>query len=351
MHAQSFSGIQSLRFVAAFMVLVTHATFYVGSRMDPSFPLWNTGAQGVQLFFVISGFVMYYTAAPLAGRPGASRFFMLSRLVRIAPLYWSLNLLKIVQILAVPALAFANPTVSNVVLSLLFIPSRNAQGGMETFYGVGWTLNFEMAFYLLFGMALWVKLPIIGTLAPILIVGAVLSALRTDSWPAVTYLFHPIVLNFLWGILLARWTMQGGRLSVKLAILMIAVGSGVIFLAPDAFVLELEYAMVVAGVISLEPWIRTRVPEWLTFGGDASYSLYLVHPMVGVFTVIALKSLGFQSALASILIVIAVCLAASAMVYALFERPITSALRKRFLRRPSSGVVGERTISATRPGT
>ena len=113
---ESYRGIQALRFLAAFMVVVTHATFFVSSRVSSNIEVWNTGAQGVEIFFVVSGFVMIIAARPLVGRKGASRYLFLSRFIRLVPLYWSLNFLKIAQMLAVPSLAFDNPTISNVVL-------------------------------------------------------------------------------------------------------------------------------------------------------------------------------------------------------------------------------------------
>lgn len=69
---ETFNGIQVLRFLAAFLVLLTHSTFFVSSRIvDSDFPIWKEGAQGVQIFFVISGFVMMITSRSLVGNPRA----------------------------------------------------------------------------------------------------------------------------------------------------------------------------------------------------------------------------------------------------------------------------------------
>lgn len=332
-----YDGIQMLRFVAAFMVVATHATFYLGSRIDPAVPLWQAGAQGVNLFFVISGFVMMLTARPLVGRPDAFRRFMLSRIIRIVPLYWLLNLVKIVQMFAVPGLAFATPTVASVVLSLLFIPTRNASGAMETFYGVGWTLNFEMAFYLIFGLALLWRLPILPAVATVLLMAAGLSWVRTDAWPAFTYLFHPIVLNFLWGVLIAEWRHRGGHLPPALACGMILAGATVILGWPDLFLYEIEYALVVAGVVALEPRLAGRLPRWVLFGGDASYSLYLVHPTVGVLVAVLLGRLGLHEPVSAFLAIVAACLGSAALTYHFVERPMTARLRSWAMRPRNPG--------------
>ena len=76
----------------------------IGGRIDAVVPLWNTGAQGVSLFSVISGLVMTLTSRPLVGRPGAFRHSMPSRIIRIVPLCWMLNLIKIAWILIIRAL-------------------------------------------------------------------------------------------------------------------------------------------------------------------------------------------------------------------------------------------------------
>lgn len=330
-------GVQMLRFVAAFMVVATHTTFYLNSRISSDVEIWHAGVQGVNLFFVISGFVMMLTAGHLVGQPNAFRRFMLSRIIRIVPLYWLLNFLKILQILIMPSLAFASPTVSNVVLSLFFIPSRNAEGAIETFYGVGWTLNFEMAFYLIVALCILWRLSIVAMVATLLLAAAGLSVIRTDAWPAFTFLLHPIVLNFLWGVLIAKWYLRGGTVHPSVAVTALVVGMIVILGWPDLFVLEFEYALVVAGVVALEPRLAGRLPRWLLFGGDASYSLYLVHPTAGVLVAILLSRLGLHDPIFAGIIIVGFCLASSALTYLFVERPFTVSLRNRFLSSRVSG--------------
>ena len=115
---EPFIGIQLLRFVAALMVVVTHATFYMSTRVDGTMNVWGSGTQGVPIFFVISGFVMVHASRSLMARDDGWKQFILSRIVRIVPLYWALNFLKIIQVSMLPSFAFARPDVSNIVLSL-----------------------------------------------------------------------------------------------------------------------------------------------------------------------------------------------------------------------------------------
>ena len=81
-------SIQALRAIAAFMVLAFHLSNL--AEIAPRLQTTNfvLGAAGVDLFFVISGFVMVYSCERLFNRPGASAQFVVQRLVRIVPLYW-----------------------------------------------------------------------------------------------------------------------------------------------------------------------------------------------------------------------------------------------------------------------
>ncbi|MCB1330462.1 MAG: acyltransferase, partial [Maritimibacter sp.] len=281
--------VQFLRFVAAGMVLIAHASFYVSTRTDPDFPVMSQFAGGVFLFFVISGFIMTVTSNRTVGSEGSVRYFVLSRLIRIVPLYWAVNAAKLLGLLVVPGMIAANPTASNVVLSLLFLPARNADGIVEAFYGVGWSLNFEMAFYALFALALMLRVRPAYLAIPVLLAGAALSLASDDSWPAFHFLLSPILLNFIWGILIGEWYLAGRQLPPLVATSLIVLGTTTLFLPFGALEpakhLMLHFGAIVLGFVALEPILGQRLPRLLTFFGDASYSLYLTHPMFAVFAV------------------------------------------------------------------
>src|SRR4051812_15929191 len=76
-------SLQSLRALAAIAVAIAHLP-----RLHPATPLADYGAVGVDLFFVISGFIMVYTTAGSFGRPGAPLVFLAKRIARIVPTYW-----------------------------------------------------------------------------------------------------------------------------------------------------------------------------------------------------------------------------------------------------------------------
>ncbi len=335
---KTLETVQFLRFVAAAMVLFTHIGFFIHNRVDQGFPVWSDGTQGVALFFVISGFIMTITATPVLGRDGAARRFAVSRLIRIVPLYWAVNAAKLVGMLVVPGMIAVNPNVSNVIFSLLFMPARNAAGEIEVFYGVGWTLNFEMAFYALFALGLILRIRPSLLVVPILIVGIGLAQVKDDSWPAAAFLLSPKLIYFVWGVAIGEWYLARRSLPVAVSVVLIAVGAVMVFVPLGPLEVlwfpQLHFAAIVLGFVALERLIGEGIPRPLTFLGDISYSLYLTHPMVGVLSVVALHRIaGDLSNVVLFLLASIICIVVSALTFLFFERPVTLYLRKRFLSR------------------
>ncbi|MEA2964715.1 MAG: exopolysaccharide production protein ExoZ [Alphaproteobacteria bacterium] len=85
--SSSLVSIQALRAIAALLVFWGHAINAVHQKIEADFPHLY-GPFGVDLFFVISGFVMVYSSERLFGQPGAPITFFVRRLARIVPLYW-----------------------------------------------------------------------------------------------------------------------------------------------------------------------------------------------------------------------------------------------------------------------
>ena len=125
--APNFLTIQALRAVAALMVVVYHAFEMWTVRISPAAPgaTWTNGAAGVDIFFVISGFVMVVSSRRLLSQPGAWMTFMRHRIVRIVPLYWLLTTLKLVLVLLFSGLALRSSLdLDFIVKSYLFLPGR-----------------------------------------------------------------------------------------------------------------------------------------------------------------------------------------------------------------------------------
>ena len=110
---------------------------------------------GVDLFFIISGFIMFHTTSETFCQPNASRSFIRRRVIRIVPLYW-LYTTGVVLLLAFAPRLFASTQFDwlNVISSYFFLLSKNSAGQIGTVMQTGWTLCFELYFYLLFAILL-----------------------------------------------------------------------------------------------------------------------------------------------------------------------------------------------------
>jgi peptidoglycan/LPS O-acetylase OafA/YrhL len=178
--------------MAAVLVLLTHSGFYASERLDRSFKYWGTGAAGVDLFFVISGFVMVYSSMNLIGDRKGWLVFSQRRVIRIVPMYWLATTIKLVlMVLAGEFVLHARFSSLDTVMSYLFLPTRNSDGNLFPLLGVGWTLNFEMLFYLLFAAALFLRVSVFKFVGTVLFILAIGALFRQSNWPAVSFYFLP----------------------------------------------------------------------------------------------------------------------------------------------------------------
>lgn len=298
MTTSRFDSIQGLRFLAAAMVVLTHSTFYTAERLVPGFPVWKNGTRGVEIFFVISGFVMIIAARKYQRDGDAWKDFAAKRIKRIVPLYWVATTLKLLALLAVPAAvlhAGLNP--SSIAKSYFFIPDRNVDGRVEPLLGVGWTLVFEMFFYLVFTVGLATRRNVYFTVVPVLALCAIGSLFRPEVYPVWMFYLNPIVLDFLMGMLIGTLTIRGRTLPKNVALLSLPICVAYTILSPNLWQIPmlievgLPSAFIVASLVALEDEIRPRLPKLAVTLGAASYAIYLFHPMVAPIAPALLKKL------------------------------------------------------------
>ncbi|WP_158601964.1 acyltransferase family protein [Pararobbsia silviterrae] len=283
--ALSLHSIQYLRAVAALMVVMLHLGLQ-WQRLGYAGPWPGWLAGGVDIFFVISGLIMWITTAD---RPMTATDFYARRLIRIAPLYWLLTAATVAIMLVAPhAIQSSHFDVWHVVASFLFLPSINTvTGQIEPVLIPGWTLNYEMLFYVVFGLSLRWRAPWRLASCALLLGAPIVWHAWTGQGHGV-WLFYTsdAMLEFVLGMMLGWMYLRGGLRWGRLAGWGLIV-CGVIALA---YFGGLGYARlpsmgvpafaIVAGALTLE---RARaVPRWRALHalGDASYSLYLSHPIV-----------------------------------------------------------------------
>ncbi|MFB4390587.1 MULTISPECIES: acyltransferase family protein [unclassified Pseudomonas] len=275
-------SLQALRAFAAWLV-VCHHFMQIFFDFNASGPigrlLCDRGAVGVDIFFVISGLVIYLSTRD---KDIAPRQFLLNRALRIVPAYWfytlAMALLLLVASRWMPHQVFEW---QHLLLSLLFVPAENPGGyGLYPTLNVGWTLNFEMFFYLLFGLAFLVRQRhhLLLVTAALLLVSEVLGRLGVLSRFYNNGIIYEFLLGIGLGVLYRRGLVREG-LCLPLALLG-AAGFALYHLDASLRLLHwgLPSAMVVLAFIALEPYFRgNRVLKAL---GDCSYSVYLIHVLV-----------------------------------------------------------------------
>ena len=294
----TYRGVQVLRFIAALMVLLSHATAVVTDRhLSSLIPRWTNGHSGVDIFFVISGFVMYSSCAGSGADEGAWRRFALKRIARVVPLYWIATTAKLVLLLAVPwATQSSGVSIRHALASYAFLPQLFPAGTPVPLLPVGWTLNFEMFFYAMCTIALYRHRRPLSIVGPAFAILAVLGISSHRAGPMETTYANPLLLEFLAGMFVAKFAQSLRELHWRIAVAALIVGMlGDLLIEADGSALRVLFwggssAIAVAGAVSLESKIRVHIGRPLLLLGDASYALYLVHTfVVPALTIIAIK--------------------------------------------------------------
>jgi len=275
------NSIQYLRALAVVLVVWAHASeqlVWISTYLPGTY-----GAVGVDIFFVISGFIMVYTRA---NRNITPLVFFTRRIKRIVPLYWFYVLLLFFVALLLPqAVRSVNPDLTHLFASLFFIPvsSPAFPGSYWPLLIPGWTLNYEMAFYALFAVALFFKdayrIPIIGTVMLFFVFLGPYSNIEVIE----SFYSNSIILEFLAGVVLGKIYLQGLiKKNLQLGMLLIIL-SVVLFLSAKFLVFGDRFLgqgiasfLLVLGALHFQ----SREGFWQGIFhtiGNASYSIYLSH--------------------------------------------------------------------------
>lgn len=281
-------SIQYLRGMAALLVVFYHI-FVQLNRLGRSEPAAEFLGGGVDIFFVISGFIMWFTTA--RGNIGPIKFFR-HRIIRIVPIYWIVTTFYLVILLTTPSLMYsAKFDLFHVVASYLFIPTTHPvyTNAMWPIVIPGWTLNFEMFFYVVFALSLLFK----KFVRPVVVIGflcliACLHAFGPKLPPIIAFYSSSIVLEFAFGVMLGYLYTSGVSISVRSSFMLLLVGLlGLIaggyvahFDLPRAIGFGVPALMIVTGAVFYERENCIAEIGFAKLVGDASYSIYLSHGAV-----------------------------------------------------------------------
>ncbi|WP_418316436.1 acyltransferase family protein [Piscinibacter sakaiensis] len=336
-----FESIRALRGVAALLVAVSHLAPFLPSAGHgwAAFP-FALGKVGVDIFFVISGFVMALATASLpAGRSGALGFLW-RRIARIVPLYWIVTLALVAAIaLDMNLGAQRSVDIERLLRSLLFFPVHTEEGGIRPIIAVGWSLDYEMYFYLCMTAVLCLthRHRLLGTAA---LIAIIYLLARPALDPGVDWVVNSgLVAEFLFGYLAAvcyRNRRATGLLLAAAVAACLYSWSLILQLHPYGAGFDRSFSwgavalIVVAGLAALEHRVPIGRIPLLAGIGDASYALYLIH--VPVFAIVHRLIAGLALQMPPVVLFATMLLAAtlaSVAMHRLIERPLTVGLQRR----------------------
>ncbi len=349
-------NLQILRAVASYLVFLTHFGLYIGPVL-PRPDLFAFGASGVDVFFVLSGFIMFVSTSGRRESPGE---FLLRRASRVVPVYWLVTLaLALIALTGLKPIGIVEIRPDYVVQSLLFLPVSRG-GFVEPLNSVGWTLNYEMFFYVVFAALLMVPRPAFRAFgAAAIFLALILLGLLPASNLYWAYYTKPILIEFAAGIGLgyaylrlrapaAGFPVRRVACAAVAAALLLILGGQIVTdalgVSPElsGFARPLIWGsaavLIVGAMLLLERGGIALKSRWLLSQGNASYSFYLVHNLL-LHSAAKIAALvvapGFARAALIFAIAFPAAVAAGELLFRYVETPVIAALRRRLDRRPS----------------
>lgn len=271
------TGLQFLRALAACMVLIGHviaeAEHYFGFHLPGDSIPWT---RGVGLFFVISGFVIAFSAQRFQAQPIS---FLKRRLLRVVPLYYIFTTLMVAVLLLLPGAAKdTSLDVGQILSSYGFWPYARDDGRIAPVLSLGWTLNYELFFYALCAICLMLRRSFLA-LAAVMVAFVIGGLIYPGTSVEFIFWTNPLILEFLFGVGLARLYQSGWR-RARIGYAFTGTLFGLILLIlfdttdlPRVLAAGLPATVIVASGTLLCPNIK--IPGQLL--GYASYALYLSH--------------------------------------------------------------------------
>ncbi|WP_263382878.1 acyltransferase family protein [Granulicella arctica] len=349
--------LQSLRALAALLVVFDHAALVSAHHgltdKLPSLGLF-LGVQGVAIFFIISGFIMTYTADATEDSSARRALdFAIRRIVRVVPLYWIFTIVIGLAASLIGMGKLLEITPGHLIKSLFFVPYVNSHTNLLPVLPMGWTLNYEMIFYALFTATVLLPhrfrvLALLGTLGAAVGVGSIFFPILSGSNPRSVgeFLTYPVILLFGLGAVLGSLRLRHLDFTLKFpglpfALPLLALSSFLAFVAHQVTLPLMWNAcfwlidgVIVALCIFGSPLSMPR----LEAVGNASYSLYLVHllPLFACF--IIWKQLHFAAPSVFIIAALATSAGTALASYRWLEKPLTRKLAS-ILERPRTAAI------------
>ncbi|EHG9339361.1 acyltransferase [Salmonella enterica] len=362
MHTK-LNSLQALRGVAALLVVLFHYRGFLndGAQENPTIwdKLFSPGIIGVDIFFIISGFIMVYTTWHyMRGKASLVRF-LLNRAIRIIPLYYICLIIAFLLEGAMSTFHYPDK-VQNILSALTFtlyktstIPHYIDDGGT---YNIRWTLNYEIYFYLVFALCLLVKHRVLALVTWGILVTSIIPVIAgyqpaidaqgyPFSSPYFGFLTNPLLLEFIIGVIVGwlyikikqNFTSRKVDLlsSISAIVLLVFIIWGIY--TGGVHALDRKSSLILGlFVLSLtlgESVLLVFIPRFLTYVGNISFSLYLLHSAVGLAVVKRVGAVGDSTLkmIPSALVAIGVSILAAHFTHKYVEINLTQKLKNKLM--------------------
>ncbi|WP_283153431.1 acyltransferase family protein [Guptibacillus hwajinpoensis] len=329
------SLVQVSRAIAILFVLIGHANGLFYKQFDYD---WFNIAQwdrtgGVDFFFVVSGFMIYYIYHKNRGNPFKAREFLFKRVIRIFPLYWLMLLATVGLFLLVPTLNSGPPLTSLTIIKNVFLFTT------DPILAVTWSLSFILFFYLIFAAYLY-QPKIIKYVVPIWIAMILFTQYFTKHESFFLSFNH---LEIYSGCFVAYLVLHFNIRFEK--VLVIAGILGFLFLwvmnvnkvlgHEFLFTYSVFSLLIILGIATMDLKKNREIPSKLSLLGDASYSIYICHgPVIQLFLLLFAKFRIYEETgfFVYLTLIISLTTVSCFGIYLFIEKPMTTFLRKRLLK-------------------
>ncbi len=335
--------LQVMRGIAAVLILSKHALYEVSqiSPVDINYNNFAYFSVGIDMFFILSGFIMLYISRNNYGVQ-AAKDFIIRRVLRIVPTYWFYSFVLLGVAMIMPqVLGTAEFVPFHFLKSLFFITYENTAGDLQPFLANGWTLNYEMYFYVIFALCLLIPAKYGLPLMAVYFISSVATDFYGLGGIADQFYARPIVLEFLAGSIIGWLFIKNIRLPAWCfwAGVAFTLGAIITLFFPDQFfaLTGLEYSRMAVAITSITLLVLPKgaeyvpAPKWSIMLGDASYTIYLSHPFaIGAITQ-AVLLMGWQGSLSPWLIfwtIFVVSIIGGLIAYQIIEKPLLSLGKK-----------------------
>lgn len=338
MERKNFQTLQLYRGVAAFLVVLFHST----PELSRTFfkVAFIFGYTGVQFFFVLSGFIIYFIHSRDLSHPERIKTYLLKRFIRVYPIYWILLTVALALIFISPEFAGSHKRTLSVILKSAFLFPQKDWPVIDA----SWTLCYEIVFYLLFALAMWlgkrfaIIFSIVWTLAII-----TFNSTAELQFP-YSFIFNPLNLYFILGCISAHIVMTR---KITRAWLYIGIGTAMFFgagayisitltqtpLMAEAVCGVASFFLIIGGV-GYESFKSVKIPAAFLIIGNSSYSLYLSHGFTIKAYRIIIAKLGIAEIIPPLLnafLMIALCVIVGIMIFRYLEIPVSNLFKNKLL--------------------